>query len=106
MQQKQMILQVEVMPLHKSRFKKKVSELVVNSYLLISLVVKELKIARVIIKIDKLKVLRLISLFLVWKNALELLMPKEDKLLKANMFHLDKVNLLWSSETHSLQAIK
>lgn len=65
MQQKQMIPQVEVMPLLRLKFRRKVLELVVNSYLLILLVVKEHKIVKATTRIDKLKELKLTSLFWV-----------------------------------------
>lgn len=53
---------------------------------------KEHRIAKATIKIGKQKVQRSINHFWDLKNALELLTSKEDKLLKDNMFHSDKVN--------------
>jgi hypothetical protein len=63
MQQKQMTHQAEVMQLPKLKYKNKDNLNVVNYYLLILQDLRELKIAKVTIRIGRQKELRLISLY-------------------------------------------
>ena len=103
---KRMTSQVEVMQLHRLKFKRKESNSAENCSSLTWLEVKEHKTAWAIIKIGKLKELRLISYLLPSKNVFVLSISKEVKHLKASMSHSDKVNLRWYLEIHSFQAKK
>lgn len=104
---RQMTLQVEVTPSPKLRSRKRVSDSVASSCWLTWQVVSALKIAWAITKIDKQKELRLTSLFLVSRNALEPLMPREVKHLRASiMFHSVRANLPWFSEIPSWRVRK